>query len=48
MTYPSFPSVIQPYEELAKNVVALLVELMDKKEIDQMIYELDVHLTEEQ
>lgn len=48
MTYPSFPSVIQPYEELAKKAVALLVELIDKKEIDQMIYELDVHLTEEQ
>ncbi|MGP4039537.1 substrate-binding domain-containing protein [Gracilibacillus sp. D59] len=30
MTYPSFPSVVQPYEGLAQQAVSVLYQLMNK------------------
>lgn len=47
MTYPSFPSVVQPFEELAHQAVSVLHQLINKETLDQLTYELDVYMDEE-
>ncbi|WP_228552385.1 substrate-binding domain-containing protein [Gracilibacillus salitolerans] len=46
MTYPSFPSVVQPYEGLAQQAVSVLYQLMNRGTLDKLTYELDVYMNE--
>lgn len=46
MMYPTFPSVVQPCEELAQEAVTILEKLMNKESLDKLTYELDVYLSD--
>lgn len=44
MTYPTFPSVVQPFSEIAKQSVSLLDDLINKRKIQKLEYEIDVYI----
>lgn len=44
MTHPSFPSVVQPYDQIAKKTVEILDKLIKKEELSQLTFEIDVYM----